>query len=265
LNLIWIIPAEEAVHAPTIHIRNATLAYNGNPVFEQLSMGIPAGKWTALLGPSGIGKSSLLRMIAGLTRPQEKCDGLIQSDLDTPIEHLVAYMAQTDLLLPWLTVLQNACIGSALRSLKHHEKAPKLNQAIILLQQVGLSDAINLYPHQLSGGMRQKAALVRTLMENKPIVLMDEPFSALDAITRYQLQDLAAELLHDKTVLFITHDPIEALRLADSIYIMQGKPARIMLAAELTSKTPRPFDHPDITQQHAALLQALLHAAGHPT
>ena len=244
--------------APSIHIHQASLAYNGQPVFSELSFTLPAGKWVALLGPSGIGKSSLLRMIASLTTANETTTGEIRTGDASPIQEQIAYMAQTDLLLPWLTVLQNACLGSKLRAHARRHHATSLEQAKKLLHQVGLGDKLHLYPAQLSGGMRQRVALVRTLMEKKAVVLMDEPFSALDAITRYKLQALAAELLVDKTVLFVTHDPSEALRLAHVIYIMQAQPAYLKCVTELHSPTPRPLTDAETMPLQSLLYQELL-------
>jgi putative hydroxymethylpyrimidine transport system ATP-binding protein len=254
LNLIWTIPAEEAVNTPVIRIQQASLSYSGQTVFTHLNLHLPAGKWVGLLGPSGIGKSSLLRMIAGLTVPEETTSGQIN------IEQDIAYMAQTDLLLPWLTVLQNANLCVTLRAHSREKGIEKRIQAEKLLHQVGLRDALHLYPAQLSGGMRQRVALVRTLMENKPIVLMDEPFSALDAITRHQLQALAADMLKNKTVLFVTHDPSEALRLADVIYVMQGQPATLSYFTHLTTETPRALHDPHLITLQSQLYQALLQA-----
>src|SRR3990167_3228776 len=116
---------------------------------------------------------------------------------------------------------------------------------------------MHLYPHQLSGGMRQRVALVRTLMEEKPIILMDEPFSALDAITRYKLQALAVDLLKEKTVFFITHDPSEALRLAHIIYIMQGRPAFLKPVAHLSSAIPRELTDPETSKLQTDLFHQL--------
>src|SRR5579872_3776439 len=206
-----------------IKINNASLMYDEKMLFSQLHLDLPAGQWIGLLGPSGVGKSSLLRMIAGLipTPP-----GTVLTD-----SQQIAYMAQTDLLLPWLTVLENATLKLKLQTYDKDSHA----LAITLLEKVGLEHVLHLYPHQLSGGMRQRVALVRTLLENKPIILMDEPFSALDAITRYKLQALAVDLLKNKTVLFITHDPAEALRLAHEIYVMKDRPATVKQMTKLNS------------------------------
>lgn len=249
--------AEEEVAIPTIYIQNATLAYGQAVVFSHLTIHLSAGDWIALLGPSGVGKSSFLRMIAGLTSSQETWQGQIFTDNGIPASHQIAYMAQKDLLLPWLTVLQNATLQLKLQAHSSATREAQRNQAKSLLEQVGLAKAMHLYPHQLSGGMRQRVALVRTLLENKPIVLMDEPFSALDAISRYRLQNLAAQLLKDKTVLFVTHDPSEALRLAHKIYIMQGQPAQLKPVASLSSTTPRELVDAEMTALQTSLFHEL--------
>jgi putative hydroxymethylpyrimidine transport system ATP-binding protein len=250
------------VTAPTIHIQNASLAYGKTQVFANINLVLPAGKWVSLLGPSGIGKSSLLRMICGLIDPRESVRGTITADNHLPVSQQIAYMAQTDLLLPWLTVLENATLGLKLRGIPSSQYNSLSDKARDLLNKAGLHQATHLYPRQLSGGMRQRVALVRTLMEDKPIVLMDEPFSALDAITRYKLQRLAAELLRNKTVFFITHDPTEALRLSDDIYIMQGLPATLKPIASLVSAAPRELTNREVIDLQALLFQELSQAAG---
>jgi putative hydroxymethylpyrimidine transport system ATP-binding protein len=262
LNLIRLAPTEEEVTVPHIQINNVSLAYNDDIVFSHLSMDLPPGRWVGLLGQSGVGKSSFLRMIAGLTQREETSQGFITADNAIPVHQQVSYMAQTDLLMPWLTVLSNATLGFKLRKKTRKEYDAGLKQATELLEKVGLGDAMHLYPHQLSGGMRQRVALVRTLMEMKPIVLMDEPFSALDAITRYKLQDLTASLMKDKTVLFITHDPAEAIRLAHDIYIMQAHPKPLKPVATLTSPTPRELTDPEIATLQSLLFDELTKAAG---
>jgi len=247
--------------APTISIKNLHFAYDKKTLFKDLNLTLPAGKWLGLLGVSGVGKSSLLRLIAGINPPQENYSGNISSDNAVPLHQQIAYMAQTDLLLPWLNVLANALLGVKLRGQTSHFSALE-TRAKSLLTQVGLVEAMHLYPHQLSGGMRQRVALVRTLLEDKPVILMDEPFSALDTITRYNLQTLAAELLKNRTVLFVTHDPLEALRLADEIYLLAGSPAILQKFADLTSQTPRDLASPEIIHLEAKLFAELAKAAG---
>ncbi|MBX3709778.1 MAG: ABC transporter ATP-binding protein [Gammaproteobacteria bacterium] len=259
------IPTEEVVNVPTITINHASLSYSNKCIFSGIHLELTAGRWAGLLGPSGVGKSSLLRMIAGLTTPQEESHGNILTNNEIPINQQIAYMAQTDLLLPWLNVLENVTLSLKLRRHTKYSRAAQIEKAKSLLDKVGLTKAIHLYPQQLSGGMRQRAALVRTLVEDKPVVLMDEPFSALDAITRYKLHELAVELLGNKTVLFITHDPTEALRLAHDIYLMQGQPAVVKIVATPSSSIPRELTDPEVISLQALLFQELTKATGEMT
>jgi putative hydroxymethylpyrimidine transport system ATP-binding protein len=251
------------ITAPSILIRHAHLAFQDRALFDNLNLTLQGGKWTCLLGPSGVGKSTLLRMIAGLITPeiatQEKTviTANITCDNNLPLSKQIAYMAQTDLLLPWLTVLQNVLLGARLRQEGGQQEACLTEKAKELLRIAGLEKALALFPRQLSGGMRQRVALVRTMIEDKSIVLMDEPFSALDTITRYKLQTLAADLLKDRTVLFITHDPLEALRLADEIFIMSGFPAQLHAPLELNTPTPRDPAEPRLLVLQAELLHEL--------
>lgn len=247
----------------TLPICEASLSYDKKTIFRHLSMELYLGKWTALLGPSGIGKSSFLRLLAGLIPSNRYIHAQI-SNLDTHFYQQIAYMAQTDLLLPWLTVLENATLGSTLRNISRFRYRAVKEKALALLTEAGLGNVIHQFPHQLSGGMRQRTALIRTLMEEKPIILMDEPFSALDALTRYKLQELTVRLLKNKTVLFITHDPAEAIRLSHHIYLMQGEPVQLIPVTELTSLTsitPRELHDPVLLSLQTKLFDTLLKAA----
>lgn len=233
-----------------LSLQKASLAYQQQLLFTDLNLDLPSQQWVALLGQSGVGKSSLLRMIAGLEMLQSQFQAEIY-----PANSPIAYLSQRDSLLPWLTVLKNVLLG--------HQLNPSANQytkerALNLLQQVGLQEAAGAYPHQLSGGMRQRVVLARTLIQDKEIVLMDEPFSAVDAITRYKLQNLASQLLKDKTVMFITHDPQEALRMANHIYMMQGKPAVLKKIVSLDSPIPRAVNDPLVIEWQEKLLRELI-------
>ncbi len=222
-------------------IKDGYLRYysSNNVILSGLNMQIPAQSWTCLLGKSGCGKSSLLRHIAGLLQRKADWQGELKTQPVCQLENEIAYMAQQDLLMPWLSVLDNVMLSS--RFLKTPISEQK-KRALSLLESVDLAHKEQCFPQQLSGGMRQRVALARTLMQDKSIVLMDEPFSSLDAVTRYRLQNLAIKLLKDKTVLLITHDPQEAIRLADKLYIMQGNPAFVTELEIPTSATPRQFD-----------------------
>ncbi|UXI04585.1 ABC transporter ATP-binding protein [Photobacterium sp. TY1-4] len=230
-------------HPPPVQVslNHASLRYRdaATAVFDDLNLTLPAGQWTCLLGKSGCGKTTLLRHLAGLSGDAVLWQGQLLTSDEQPLQDRVAYMAQQDLLLPWLSVLDNVCLSQRLGS---GATTPDATRAMSLLAAVGLADFHAVRPDQLSGGMRQRVALARTLMQDKPLVLMDEPFSALDAVTRHKLQSLAAELLQDRTVLLITHDPQEALRLAHHIYLMSGSPAQLARLAVPQSVPPRSFD-----------------------
>jgi len=241
---------------PAITIAKLCIRYQKLHLFDNLDFHLPAQKWTCLLGPSGVGKTTLLRFIAAL--PYEKdteCFGNISASDNLSLNHRITYMAQQDLLMPWLNVLDNVLIGAHLRNETITTQVKQ--RAIDLLENAGLKNIIELKPKQLSGGMRQRVALVRTLFEDRPIILMDEPFSSLDVITRLKLQNLAAKLLADRTVLLVTHDPLEALRLGDYIYTMTGSPVKISGPIEPQGITPRNPTNVNLLAQHAKLLQLL--------
>jgi len=231
-----------SANAITITIANGFLRYvdSNAPILENVNMTIPTAQWTCILGQSGCGKTSLLRYLAGLLDEKVNWSGeLTVEPSHLALKHQIAYMAQQDLLMPWLSVLDNVMLSA---KFGNTTSPIQKQQALALLEKVGLADSANHLPQQLSGGMRQRVALARTLMQNKSVVLMDEPFSALDAVTRYRLQDLAYELLKDKTVMLITHDPQEAIRLADQIYILQGKPSTATPLSTPDTLPPRKFD-----------------------
>jgi putative hydroxymethylpyrimidine transport system ATP-binding protein len=182
---------------------------------------LPSGTWTCLLGRSGVGKSTVLRIMLGL-KTGGLFSGVVKASDDIPLANRISYMAQSDLLLPWLSVVDNICIGARLRG-----DTPDMDRAQRLVNQVGLSGHSDKKPSALSGGMRQRVALARTLFEDRPVVFLDEPLSALDAGTRAEMQELAAEVLADRTVLLVTHDPAEASRMAHQIIVMSSNGADI--------------------------------------
>ena len=207
-------PLSDSPYAAGLSVRNARLGWDGAELLSGLSFDAPDRAWTCLLGESGVGKSTLLRTLAGLIEPLDGVD--IRANGTTNTSNNVAYMAQQDLLLPWLTAADNVALGARLRG-----ETPDSARISDILDRTGMTGRANARPRELSGGERQRIALARTLMENCPIVLMDEPFSALDAITRAQLQQLAFELLGERTVVMVTHDPFEALRLGWHIQVVR--------------------------------------------
>lgn len=243
--------------APAIRLHGARVLFEGAALFDGLTLDLAAGRTTCLLGPSGVGKTSLLRVIAGLLAPE--AGAVLTASDDQPLAGRIAYMAQTDLLLPWLDVLGNAILGPRLRGDAAAE-AQARRRATALLQDVGLGERLTARPDTLSGGMRQRVALVRTLVEDRPVVLMDEPFGGLDAISRLQLQDLAARLLTGRTVLLVTHDPLEAARLGHRIHVMAGTPATLDTAWEPSGSVPRPATDPAVLATQAELLRRLADA-----
>lgn len=226
-----------------------SLEYDRKIIFDNLSFQIPAGKFTGLLGASGIGKTSLLRIIAGLIKPHK---GTVLGTDGNSLDRKIAYMGQQDLLFPWLSVLDNVCLGSKLR-----HKTKDIDKAMHLLDRVGLQDAAHKLPHALSGGMRQRTAIARTLYEDRPVVLMDEPFSALDAVTRANIQELAVDLLQTKTVLLITHDPAEAARLCHQILLLKNQPAKLLDPIIVEGIPPRNFDDNNRIKTETQLMNLL--------
>ncbi len=231
----------------SVSIRGLDFHFDGRDIFQDLCLDIPAKKWTCLLGPSGCGKSTLLRLVSGGLAPDGGQIVCNQKDL--------SWLAQDDLLFPWLSVLENVCLGHRLRGKINAEVRDRARE---LLARAGLSGWEKSLPEQLSGGMRQRVALLRTLMESRSVILMDEPFSRLDALTRLRLQDLAAELLQDKTVLLVTHDPQEALRLGHVLYLLSGSPTRVVEKICPPHNPVRNTASPNIVALHQNLVQTLI-------
>ena len=211
-------------------IQNLNLEFKGKKLFENLNFDILENRSTALLGTSGVGKSTLLRCIADLEKENITSGKIVLKEGTN-----IAWLSQENSLFPWLSILDNV-------QLYHHLKGTKTKQTLQkakeLLIQVNMSAHQNKKTYELSGGQKQRVALARTLMQEANLILMDEPFSALDAITKIQLQDLTCELLKNKTVVLVTHDPQEAIKLANHIYIFKNQPIIIEEVASLQGTLP---------------------------
>lgn len=204
---------------------------------EDVSLRVSAGRFVSLIGPSGSGKTTLFNIIAGLQRPttgQVLIDG---QDVTGKIG-LAGYMLQKDLLLPWRTVLDNVVLGLELQGVAIR-KARQI--ALPYLYQYGLGGFEQHYPPALSGGMRQRVALLRTLLCDTELILLDEPFASLDAQTRVQMQEWLLQIWRDfgKTIFFITHDVDEALYLSDEVFILSNRPGTIKARLEVPIDRPR--------------------------
>jgi NitT/TauT family transport system ATP-binding protein len=202
-----------------------------------VTLSIPEGRFVSLIGPSGCGKSTIFNIIAGLLEPTGG-RVLIEGVDATGTIGRVGYMLQKDLLLPWRTVLDNVILGMEIQGVPLREAR---GRALPLLQRYGLAGFEHLYPNSLSGGMRQRAALLRTLLFDTDVILLDEPFGALDAQTKLHMQEWLMQLWSDfgKTVLFVTHDVEEAIYLSDELHVMGTRPGRVIETISITLPRPR--------------------------
>lgn len=212
----------------------------------ETSLSVKPGEFVSIVGPSGCGKTTLLNLIAGLIETQE---GSIKLSGTPPRAGRsdVAYMLARDSLLPWLTTLENAEFGAEIRRVASDQRRARARD---LLRRVGLEPFENAYPKALSQGMRQRAALARTFCLDSPILLMDEPFGALDAQTKLQLADILLALWQDekRTVIFITHDLSEAIALSDRVIVMRARPGTVI--ADIAIDLPRPRSSRALQRDH---------------
>jgi ABC-type nitrate/sulfonate/bicarbonate transport system ATPase subunit len=223
------------------------------PVLAGLDLRVREGEIAAVIGPSGSGKSTLLNILADLDKPSG-------GEVRVGGERGVAYMPQKDLLFPWRTIEDNAILGLEVAGVK--KKAAR-EQTAALFEEFGLGGFEHAYPAQLSGGMRQRAALLRTVAMNRPVLLLDEPFGALDSLTRTQMQLWLAETWqrHGWTIVLVTHDIREAVFLADSVHVLSPRPARVTRRFEIDLPRPRgadTFGLPGFARLERELLDTLL-------
>ncbi len=232
-------------------------------VLDRISLQVAAGEFVSIVGPSGSGKSTLLSLIAGLDDPTEGSIAL-EGDSHAPRLGKVGYMPQRDLLLPWRNALDNALAGIQMQGVPKREARQRAHH---LFCQFGLADFERSYPHELSGGMRQRVAFARTVLATRDLMLLDEPFGALDALTRLAMQrwllDIWGQL--GKAAVLVTHDPEEALLLADRVYVFSTRPARVVLALDVDLPRPRQTEivgTPAFAHLKARLLSTLLTSQG---
>lgn len=210
-------------------------------VLSSLDLHIPAGGFISLLGPSGCGKSTLLKILGGLEEPTQGSVRIGDEDVHTAVKNgRIGLVQQKAALLPWKTALENAAFLIELSQPKT-SKAEARRRALEALELVGLTQAQNKLPHELSGGMAQRVSIARALALDPSILYMDEPFGALDAITRDQMNLLLQDLWSatGKTVVFVTHSISEAVFLSDTVHVMSANPGRITLSEEIDLPRPR--------------------------
>jgi ABC-type nitrate/sulfonate/bicarbonate transport system ATPase subunit len=245
--------------APKLELRGLGKSFGRLEVLRDLSLEARAGEFVAILGPSGCGKSTAFSILTGGT-PASTGDVLIDGSANgVPPGHF-AYMPQSDALLPWRRVLENATLGLEVRGMAREEARERVRP---LLATFGLDGFERSYPFQLSGGMRQRAALLRTVVQECEVLLLDEPFGALDALTRTEMQRWL-EAVWERfrwTVLLITHDVREAVYLADRIYVLSPRPATVVAEFAVPLARPRTLatlGDPLFAQLEAELLAQLL-------
>lgn len=223
---------------------------------------VDAGEFVSIVGPSGCGKSTLFNIMAGLVRPSS---GRVLLDGCEPDSLLgrTGYMPQKDLLMPWRTVLDNVTLGLEIDGVSKKDARDRAREE---LPRFGLQGFEERWPAQISGGMRQRAALLRTFLTGHDLMLLDEPFGALDALTRQAMQEWLLDVwhAHSKTILFITHDVDEAVYLSDRVYVMSGRPGSMELCVEIEMPRPRPFSvklTPEFLEYRERLVTPLYEAA----
>ena len=243
-----------------IEIKNICKSFEGKnknlSVLKDINLTIKDGELICLLGPSGCGKTTLLRLIAGLEKPSSG-EIIANGEVVKKPSGDRAVIFQQYSLFPWLTVLQNVTFG--LEMTKKGSKAENIAAAERYLTSVGLIDFKDSYPHELSGGMKQRVAIIRSLLNHSPILLMDEPFSAVDMQTRHKLQEqlIGVWKRFENTIVFVTHDVDEAVYLADKIVILDKNPGRIARIVDVDIERPRKRDSKEFIKLQESIVSEL--------
>ena len=229
--------------APIIELRAVTRRFTSDrkdvAALRDISLGIKQGEFVSIVGPSGCGKSTILNIIVGLLAPSSG-ERLYKGRAFAGVNREIGYVTQADNLFPWRTVLGNVEFGLAMRAMGTPRE--RRRRAYELLDRVGLGGFADHFRHELSGGMRQRVNIVRTLAYDPAVILLDEPFGPLDAQTRLQLQEVLLRLWQERagtTVVFITHDLAEAIALADRVVVMSARPGRILEVMPVDLPRPR--------------------------
>jgi ABC-type nitrate/sulfonate/bicarbonate transport system ATPase subunit len=246
----------EAPVKEPLSFERVTRRFGALTALAGIDLELRAREVTAVVGPSGCGKSTLLELVAGLQEPDEGSVGVLGATSAAARRESCAYMPQRDLLLPWRDALGNAALALECQGVA---RAEARRRAVPLFERFGLGEFERVRPAELSGGMRQRVAFLRTLLPGRPVLLLDEPFGALDAITRSDLQEwLAAALAEDpRTVLLVTHDVEEAVFLADRIVVLSPRPGRVIEDFGVELPRPRSVTGTGFAELKARALKAL--------
>lgn len=242
-----------------LEIKNITYTYQEQgrafPVLKNINLNAAQGEFICLIGPSGCGKTTLFNLLVGLAQPDQGQIILAGQEITATRGH-IAYMPQKDLLFPWRTIMENLLLGVEIN--KGDLKKAR-TEAERLLPLFGLEGFAEKYPEQLSGGMKQRAALLRTVLTHHNILALDEPFGALDALTRSKMQKwiLSIQAKLNKTILFITHDIEEAIILADQVILIKGRPGTISKKQKIDLPYPRDKADPKFVAYKKELLARL--------
>ena len=246
----------EAPRTEPLLFSNVTRRFGALTALSDVTLSIRPGQVLAVVGPSGCGKSTLLELLAGLQDPDEGELRVLGVATAAKRRAACSYMPQRDLLLPWRDALGNAALALECEGVP---RAEARRRAAPLFDRFGLGEFASSRPAALSGGMRQRVAFLRTLLPGRPVLLLDEPFGALDAITRADLQEWLAGTLtaEPRTVVLVTHDVEEAVFLADRVAVLSPRPGRVVAELEVDIARPRSLTDPDLAELRAAAMGAL--------
>jgi ABC-type nitrate/sulfonate/bicarbonate transport system ATPase subunit len=239
-----------------LSLENVTRRYRAVTALEGIDLELRPEEIMAVIGPSGCGKSTLLELVAGLQEPDEGAITVLGAAGAADRRASCAYMPQRDLLLPWRDALGNAALALECQGVR---RADARRRAAPLFERFGLADFERVRPAGLSGGMRQRVAFLRTLLPGRPVLLLDEPFGALDSITRAAMQEWLAEALarEPRTVLLVTHDVEEAIFLADRVAVLSPRPGRVVAQLDVELPRPRSTTDPGFVELKRETLEAL--------